>query len=95
MKPEAVGILKATRRQRGRAVTRRVTDGRSRASEGPRSDASRPATDLAAREWEGALPFPSARKDRIRFPCVEAYGPWLNLRGVIRNDPGSRRLSTA
>ena len=42
-----------------------------------------------------ALPFQLARDDRIRFHCAEAYGPWLNIRGVIRNDPGSWPLPTA
>ena len=55
---------------------------------------SRPAM-TRPREREEALPFPPARKDRIRFRCAEANGPWLNIRGVTRNDPGSRRLPTA
>ena len=42
-----------------------------------------------------ALPFHLARENRIRFRCAEACGPWLYIRGVNRNDPGSPRLSAA
>jgi hypothetical protein len=42
-----------------------------------------------------ALPFHSASKDRNRFHCAEANGPWLNIRGRNRHDLGYRQLSTA
>jgi hypothetical protein len=42
-----------------------------------------------------ALPFQLARKDRIRFHCAEAYGPWLYIRGSNRNVLGFPRLSAA
>ena len=47
------------------------------------------------REGGEALPFQLARKDRIRFHCAEACGPWLYIHGSNRNDPGSTPPSAA
>jgi hypothetical protein len=83
----------ATRRQRGRAVTQRVTEA-DRVPAKARAERLRPPGEDRLRERR-ALPFPPAREDRIRFRCAEASGPWLNIRGRNRNDPGSRQLPTA
>jgi hypothetical protein len=47
------------------------------------------------REGGEALPFLLASKDRIRFRCAEACGPWLYIHGSNRNDPGSAPPSAA
>src|SRR6266849_7162153 len=64
--------------------------------QGPhRATATRPATAWP-RERGEVLPSPPTRlADRIRFPCAEACGPRLYIRGSIHDNPGFRRLSAA
>jgi len=42
-----------------------------------------------------ALPFQLARKDRIRFRCAEASGPWLRIHGSDHDHPGTAPPSGA
>lgn len=46
------------------------------------------AAGLATEEGE-ALPFQSARNDRIRFRSAEAREPWPHIHGIVRDRPGT------
>src|SRR5260370_20739061 len=96
MKSDRRSHPQATRRQRGRAVTQGVTGRRPRASKA-RTGATHVAPVTAwLRERGEVLPFSSTRlADRIRFPCAEACGPRLYIRGSIHDHTGFRRLSAA
>ena len=88
MKSDRRSHPQATRRQRGRAVTQGLP-AEDRVPSKART--GRPGVAPAAtwpREGGEALPFHLARKDRIRFRCAEACGPWLYIHGSNRNDPG-------
>ena len=84
----------ATRRHRGRAVTRGVADSRPRANTARTGDRKSPR-ETWLREEREALPFHLARPDRIRFRCAGACGPWPCIHGDNRDNPGPRQPSAA
>ncbi len=96
MKSDRGSHTQATRRQRGRAVPpggyQQKTACHRRPALGDRESS---AAETWLREGGEALPFPLARKDRIRFQCAEACGPWLYIHGSNRNDLGSAPPSAA
>ncbi len=71
---------------------RQKTACRSRSAPG---DGESPPAETWTREDGEALPFHSARDDRIRFRCAEACAPWLHIHGGNHVDPGSRQPSAA